>query len=68
MEHSVIAVKKYRRELGYGDYKEIKDRLLKEEGVEVSKSAITQVMKQVYYNEIILDMAKKVLEEKVSEK
>jgi uncharacterized protein (DUF2164 family) len=63
MSHSVIDIKRYYRELGYGDYKEIRERLLAK-GIEVSKSAITQVMGRVYYNQDILDMAKEVLKEK----
>jgi hypothetical protein len=68
MEHSVIDLKKYQRELGYGDHREIKDRLLAEHKLTVSKSAISQVIAGVYYNKAILDMAKEVLTAKRSAK
>jgi hypothetical protein len=67
MEHSVIDLKKYQRELGYGDHRAIKDRL-EAEGIIVSKSAISQVIAGVYYNRAILDMAKEVLTAKRSAK
>jgi hypothetical protein len=67
MEHSVIDLKKYQRELGYGDHRAIKERL-EAEGITVSKSAISQVIAGVYYNKAILDMAKVVLTAKRSAK
>jgi SOS response regulatory protein OraA/RecX len=67
MTHSVIDLKKYQRELGYGDHRAIRERLA-EKGVDVSKSAISQVIRGTYYNEAILDMAKEVLTAKHSVK
>jgi hypothetical protein len=54
MIHSVIDLKKYRRAMGYGDFKAVKLRL-EAKGVNVSKTAITQVLQEVYYNQTILD-------------
>lgn len=65
MEHSVIDLKKYQRGLGYGDHRAIRERLA-EKGIQVSKSAISQVIQGTYYNEAILDTAKEVLKDKHS--
>ena len=63
MTHSIIDLKRYKKALGYGDHKAIKERL-EEKGIIVSASAITQVINKVYYNQDILDMAKTILDEK----
>lgn len=66
MDHSVIDLKKYQRELGYGDHRAIREGLA-EKGIEASKSAISQVIAGVYYNQDILDMARIVLDSKRSQ-
>lgn len=64
MSHTKFQINEYQRQLGYGDYKKIRDRLANK-GIKVSKAAITHVIAmQSYYNADILDMAKAVLKDK----
>lgn len=62
MTHSIIDLKRYRRAMGYGDYSRVRERLA-EKGTYVSKTAITQVMQGVYYNQAILDEVAEYLSE-----